>query len=267
MIPLKQGQDRNNIRWPLFNQRGLTEPSGTFLMLLESRAKVHPSEFAGLDNFWDNSALAISEGLVANETSSLAAIDTITSNEGEYGVIISPASEEAETLGVDTGLWPEPHATQLMVNQHRIYRFLEGMVSEIVDSSSKVPGEEQDIAWKLQPPAGEPDSEEYEADLDRWIDFNRATIPYTPLNEPLLSVAIAICDRQVNVYERQLRGLKANPGLLFQSMFDVREHSDHLVGYFNGNMRHTWVCYARLQNLFYATRERGIGGELSLTGA
>lgn len=272
MHPLKQGQDRDNLRWPLFNQRSLTEPSGTFLLLLEKRANDHPREFARLDDFWDNRMLAVEEGFSIGEEpwasgSNLVVMETAT-DRGDYGAMQTPVDKDNfDELRV-MGLWFERRSIQVMFIQRRIYRFLAEMVSRIVKLplGYTVPGEEQEPAWKPQRPEDQPDSEEYEANLDRYVGFYRDAMHYTPLSEDLVGVAVAICNSRVNFYEGQLQALKTSPGFFYHYLFDVREHSHHQFDLVSGG-KHAWVSHFRLQNLFCATPERGIGGELSLTGA
>lgn len=276
MHPLTQGQDKNNLRWPLFNQRSLTEPSGIFLLLLESRATVHPREFARLDDFRDNRMLAVQEGFSIGKQSwvsgaNLVVMETATNDRGDYGTLQTPVDEGNFNELLDMGLWYERRSIQVVFIQRRIYRFLAEMVSRIVNLplGSTVPGEERELAWKPQRPEDQPESEEYEANLDRYVSFYRDAMHYTPVSEDLVGVAVAICNRQVDFYEGQLRALKTSPGFFYQKLVDVREHSHHQFDFASGNIKHAWVSHFRLQNLLCATPERGIqvSGELSLTGA
>lgn len=266
LLPLKKGLDENHLRWPDFNQRDLTYRQETFLVLLESRAIQHPKDFAFQDHFRENRTVAQNEGLVDRDDEYnfkpglvLVSMTGADPDGDEYGAIYNPANEEEAKALLDACVWPERASAQTMVNQRRIYRFLEGVVTHIVSSPSlyKVAGEERESRWRPAAPTGEDkDPEVNEAELDAWVDFYRDTTNYTQDTEDMVELVLGICRRQQYSYGVMLQGLKTNPSWFYEYFMDMREHSHHEIMYRPTEEKHAWVSHVSLQSLFSATPER-----------
>lgn len=277
LLPLKKGLDENHLRWPTFNQNDLTEYQETFLVLLESRAKEHPKEFAILDHFRDNRGIAINEGLEIknrdfNYTPNFAvvAMSNIDPGGDEYGILhYTEDQEEARSLLEHSQMWSELSATQLMKTQRRIYRFLERVIVQIMTRPGlKAVREDQERKRRPRPPtAEEEESDDYDRFLAPYAWFLRNTMNYTSINKDLKPLALFICRQQCAFYLAQLEGLKSDPGLFYEYICDMREHSHHEILYWPSKEAHAWVSHISLHHLFCSTLERDHGSELSLTCA
>ncbi|KAG6361838.1 hypothetical protein INS49_010067 [Diaporthe citri] len=253
LLPLKTGLDENHQRWPDFNQEDLTKRDESFLTMLSYRAQEHPGQFATLDCYRDNKFIAANEGLVDLERSYFyqrgMAVVTMTgeSDEGdEYGTRYFPDDEE-EVIALQEagGVWAEVPAIQAMVNQRRIYHFLQSMVLRIgFGQSYKVANETTEEKWLPESPdpqdVGTP---KYETELGTYVGFLRETMHYTAMNTNLTLMVLGICYRQSNSYAARLRGLKSSPQLLYNHISDIREHSHHEIAYSLNNEKHRWAAY------------------------
>ncbi|KAG8170059.1 hypothetical protein KVR01_000804 [Diaporthe batatas] len=156
-----------------------------------------------------------------------------------------------------------------MFNQRRIYHFLEDVVNDIMaeknEARFKVDQEHVQTQW--QPKLPDPDSmgeEEYRQKHDKYLSVCRSIVPYKAMAAPMWDYATQIISRRIEIYEDRLQGLKAHPGNFLHYLFDMREHSHHVVPYSgdrihpyanlddNQNNGHMWALYL-LRSLQHAT--------------
>lgn len=255
--------NENYLRWPGFNQDDLSNLDEPFLQLLISRANNHPKEFAILDTFWDNRQAAIESIGLSNydgprEFPPLVRIMNAGEDGDIYGALEQPEDQYEFKGMVESGLWAQTFADQLMVNQRRIYNFLEDIVTDIMDKKNeakyKVDEEHIEKSWQIQVPEPDPDNEdEFREKREDYLTFSRAVLPYTATVNDGGQYAMAIVQRRIDSYEDHLRGLKAHPKIFMQYLLDIREHSHHQVLY-SDNRLHPYVSHADLQNLSCTTR-------------
>lgn len=185
----------------------------------------------------------------------------VNSDQGDsiYGAI--EITDNAEDYGQlkEAGLWTELVSTQLMINQRRIYHFLEDVVNDIMaeqnEARFKVDQEHVETHWQPQvPDADSMDDEEFRERRDEYIGVYRSIMPYKAMVAPMWDYATQIISRRIEIYEDRLRNLKAHPGPFMRYIDDIRQHSHHEVSY-SGDRIHPFVSYANLQNLSYARLE------------
>lgn len=253
ILPLKQGLNENHLRWADFNQEDLTKRDDSFLTMLHYRAKDHPCQFGILDTFRENKFIANNEKLIALGESYIyrpgSVLVTVSSNEDEgddYGTRYFPADYEEARAVLAAGTWLEEPAAQLMINQRRIYHFLQSAVLRILQLDP-VADEETERDWL--PDCPDPDdvrTAQYPAQLSTYVDFLRETMHYTSINNNLVLLAFGICFRQTNSYAARLKGIKSSPRLFYNHISDIREHSHHEVVYSLNGEKHRWVSHVNL---------------------
>lgn len=230
-----------------------------------SRAGEHPNEFAHLDHFRENAEIASAERLFVKRrddelTPHMAIIHTINSEEhGElYGSVYDPSDQENFKMMLNSGLWLARHAKELMVNQLRIYRFLEGALTDIMSVNNearfKVAHENKDPAWMLQTPRMpdpkeakddeeyERQTEDYRKERDSYLDVSVKIMPYTSMLHPMGGVVKAICSMRRDDYAYRLQVLKRRPDKFFECLFDIHEHSHYMLKDVN-DKTNSWVSH------------------------
>lgn len=257
ILPLRTGLDENHLRWPAFNQNDLTKTKETLLVLLMSRAGKHPKEFAFSDNFPHNEEIAGRQGLVRQgfefkPGDMLVTMTTADNERGDYGTIHTPGTEKEARELYDAMVWTEFASAQTIMNQGRIYRFLEEVVTRIM-SLPTVPDEDSEIPWELNRNSWSMSEPQQEA----LVNLHRDTMHYSQSTEFLLQAITVISYRQFNIYRKQLRDLKSDPRLFYEYICDIREHSHHQTLYSSTKQAHAWVSHVSLRNLICATPERG----------
>jgi hypothetical protein len=255
--------NENYLRWPIFNQDDLSNADQSFLQLLFSRSNGHPKEFAILNNFWENQRAAMGSMSLSNsagpgDVQPLVKILSAGTDGDIYGAIDYPEDENEYRMAVELGLWTEEFAKQLMVNQQRIYHFLEDVVTDIMaeknEAKYKVDEEHVETQWKPRLPEADPDNDdEFRERRDAYPNLCRAVFPYTATLPDMTDYAKQIVLRRINIYEDHLRGLKSHPRCFMLYLLDIREHSHHVVSS-SDNKIHPYISHPDLQNLSYATR-------------
>lgn len=259
------------LRWPTFNLFDFTNATESFLQLLYSRANEHPKDFAHLDHFRDNEEIALVEGLFVkwrqeNPPEPMARIHTIETIEEDgdlYGSIVEPSDQDDFKTLRESRLWLAKHATQLMVIQYRIYQFLEGVVTDIMNNKDKyrVAGEHLDPQWRLQPPKDdllEQDALEFTRQGDDYMQQFSCIVPYLSTPHDTVEYAKAICAGLMGHYNSTLQNLKSRPDLFYQQLYDTHEHSHHMVEYSDGGT-HPWVSHFNFQDLMRHARCKTVG--------
>lgn len=260
LLPLKTGPDENHLRWPAFNQSDLTKTKETLPSLLEFRAEKHPKEFATSDHFPHNKKLAGGKGLFRHgfefkPGDIMVTMTTADKERGHYGIIHTPSDEREARMLYEAMVWPGFASAQTLMNQRRIYRFLEEVVTRIV-SLPTVPGEDSEMTWEFN----WDDWEISEARQEALVNLHRHTMHYSQSTQALLQGILIISFRQLHIYANQLQDLKSDPRLFYEYICDMREHSHHQTLYSSTKQAHAWVSHVSLRNLICATPERGYWG-------
>lgn len=272
LLPLNKNLDENHQRWPDFNQEDLTKRKESFLTMLSYRAQEHPCEFAQIDCYRENKMIAANEGLTTLEDSDFYApgmvLVTMASglDEGDpYGTRYFPSDRERFKGLQEAGVWAEVPAISVMVNQRRIYQFLQSMVLRIgLEQSYKVANETIEPEWvPLDPDLDDSRLSDpgYQAQLNTYVDFFRDTMHFTAINHKLIPLAFGICLRHFNSYSARLKALKSSPRFFYSHISDIREHSHHEITYASNNQNHRWVSHVNLLG------NAAIGSGPSLIGA
>lgn len=262
------------LQWPIFNLFDLTNAEESFLQLLYSRANEHPKNFAHLDHFRENEEIALVEGLFVkwrqeNPPEPMARIHTIETTEEDadiYGSIVEPSDQDDFNTLRESRLWLARHATQLMVIQHRIYHFLEGVVTDIMsvdnENQYRVAEEHRDPQWRLQLPQNEmfeQDPLEFSRQRNDYMLQFSNRLAYISTPHDTAEYAIEICAELIGHYTYTLQSLKSRPDLFYQRLYDIHEHSHHMVKY-NDGRTHSWVSHFNSQDLMRHARHKTVGG-------
>lgn len=238
------------------------------------RAWQHPKNFAHIDHFGENAEIAVLQGLLVERRDDefdhpMAEIQTITNthNGQLYGSLHHPSDEDDFRILLGGGLWLERHARALMVIQLRIYRFLRGVVAEIMSEENNgrfisVANETNPIVWRAVPPAypghmllavGPGDNAMQDDEYQRRMQLFRGNrhdyieslykiSPYTSSLEDVGTISSMICFKHSDEYESRLQGIKARPDQFFGLLFDLHEHSHYVLKGQNGET-HPWVSH------------------------
>jgi hypothetical protein len=222
----------------------------------------HPKVFAHLDHFGGNAEIASAQGLFVKRrdeetTPRMAVIHTMDAEEPDdlYGSVYDPIDQEDFKTMLNSGLWLERHAKELMVNQRRIYCFLGGMVTTIMDEDNedrlKVDNENQVTPWVVAPPQlpdpEEENDEKYQHGIEdflewrnHYLEFCNAILPYTSMVDPMDGLMVTICDLRIDDMADLLQTLKGRPGEFLECLVDIHEHSYYMLKDVD-DQTHPWV--------------------------
>lgn len=241
--------------------------------MLKKRASEHPREFAPLDHFRENFGPA--KGLKLVEISAefkpgvaLVKVASASMDGDEYGMICYPEDDEEFRELVTVGLRFESTAIATMVNQRRIYHFLEEIITDIMaegnESFYKCEDEHVPARWEPEPPSPADATEpQFGLRLQEFTNSYSRLVPYRVTNETVWDDIYCIAVWQAHNYAKQLQSLKTDPGVFHECIRDMREISHHDVRSWPKNESHPWVSYVSLQDLSWSTPE-SVNSERSL---
>jgi hypothetical protein len=238
-----------------------------------SRWQAHPKDFAHVDYFGENPGIALAQGLYVQgptkilkdhrprvgdafvfdneyQPQPLAMIHEIRLEKSEdcefedlYGRIYEPGDQDEYDLLLKSGMWLASQAKQLMVNQRRIYRFLEGIVDYILGDNNKYAEENTTHEqWIVSGPSQADREAGMGEDVSLgYVAFHQRILPYTYTTYPMIR-GLGIITTQLRQcdYAVLLHILKADPEEFFACLCDVHEHSHYVLKNVDDST-HPWV--------------------------
>lgn len=244
--PMPRMPDKWHLLMPDYNKTDLGDNTAALLHLLDSRADVHPGEFARLDysplinNALQeecNQSIAITvkwKDAMKGDAFAYLGKPFEETDTDEYGSIIEVEDRDHFKTLLYAGYLAPRDASRIMDIQERIYGFLERLCDNITATDKKkafsVKGEGKQTFWKRKLDF-DPDQPDQADNLQLYLEQQRIIGPYGHPHEKDWDFLSAHCGFHLRQAQDTLRRMREDPTFFYEYLYEVKDSSSLMLRY------------------------------------